>query len=178
MARKVANPARQVTPPRLPRAPFFALALWSGLTLAGCEKPEDLGCGPRCEQNSLVTCDVDGDAIYTPCGEARCAADSPVPQCVPADALPCDSSQAGVLECLNGRALMCNPDSLYQVVQACPEGELCQEGDDNTPPACIPVDQIECLPGIWVPLCIEDTEYTCKSGDNRVITASKRCPAE
>ena len=145
--------------------------------LAGCDQTEEQSCGPRCEKNSLVTCDVDGDAIYTPCGDARCAEDSPVPQCVPADALPCDQDQTGILGCTNGRTLVCDPDALYQFVTACPEGELCRS-DDGIEPACVPVDRIECLTGIWVPLCIDDTEYTCVGGENHVVATAARCPAE
>lgn len=120
---------------------------------------------------------MDGDAIYTPCGEARCAEDSPVPQCVPADALPCDLDQTGIIECSNGLALMCDAEALYQLVAACPEGELCRGGAD-TEPACVPVDRIECLVGIWVPLCIDDVEYTCMGGENKVLATARRCPAE
>lgn len=121
-----------------------------------------------------MTCDVDGDPIETPCDGARCAADSPVPQCVPVDALPCDADQIGVLACLNGRALSCDGEALYQLVQACPEGELC----DSEPLGCRPVGDIGCLVGTWLDLCLDDVEYTCEAGRNRVLATPKRCPAE
>lgn len=174
MAHRVTQRPPQITSGRRPRATGpalcgFFLALGA---LSGCGDEPPKNCDPRCDQNTLVSCDESGEVIQTPCGLDRCAIDSPVPQCVPADALPCDPAQAGVLSCINGRPLECDPDALYQWLGECPTGELCAPEQLS----CLPVEEIHCLKSTWVPLCINDTTYLCEAGRNRVIAQPQRCP--
>ena len=130
----------------------------------------DAGCGnPGCRQNTLVACGPDGGLLESPCGAARCAYDAPVPQCVPAFALPCTPGDAPD-DCLDGRLLTCPPEVGYRLTVACPPDRLCV--DDS----CREIARIICNPDSWAELCLEGVLYDCHPRERHVrATPDERC---
>jgi|JI10StandDraft_1071094.scaffolds.fasta_scaffold53956_2 hypothetical protein len=125
---------------------------------------------PTCAQNTLVTCG-DAGVVETPCGEARCAFDAPVPQCVPATALPCDPG-APAQRCENGRIVDCHPEAGYFLARACGPGLFCA-GEDT--PRCLAVSEVRCNPDFWSPLCVAGERFECDApGSLRAVPAD--CP--
>ncbi|MCB9523175.1 MAG: hypothetical protein H6702_07305 [Myxococcales bacterium] len=139
----------------------------------GCEgeaPPED-PCALRCEQNAVVRCDEAGEPVRQECGEARCAADSPAPQCVPATALPCDPEDPPADRCENGRVVTCEASAAYVLAVACPTDQLCAK--DAT--ACQPASELTCDPRLWTVLCVNGQRFEC-AGDGRVAVVAASCP--
>lgn len=138
------------------------IAIGAGACTWGCEAAptggsSDCPARPICEQNTLVSCDEDGQPVRTECGADRCASDAPTPLCVPAYALPCaagDPPQG----CQNGRIIDCDPNALYALPRPCPSGELCV---GEAEPRCVLIDSVGCDPDFWTPLCIDDERLRC-----------------
>jgi hypothetical protein len=140
-----------------------------GITLcAACEVGDpDPGCDPRCERNDLMTCDAEGAAVRTPCGDQRCAADSPVPQCVPAAALPCEPGADTPPACENGRVLVCDAEAAYLLASPCEPGAVCA-GETAT---CREAAAIPCGAD-WNPVCVAGERFICVGGRVAVERAS------
>ncbi len=137
----------------------------------GCEGEAEVDpCAVRCEQNALVTCDTEGVVIKTECGDQRCASDSPVAQCVPALALPCDPDDPPASRCENGRVVQCAPTAGYILAQACPAGAICAE--DST--ACRPAADVGCDRRVWSVLCINGERFEC-NGRGEVVVSAASC---
>jgi hypothetical protein len=138
------------------------IAIAAVLCTLGCEaaplgESSDCPTRPVCEQNTLVTCGEDGQAVRTECGERRCASDAPTPLCVSPFALPC-AAGADPVGCENGRIIDCDPDALYYLPRACDAGQFCV---GEAEPRCVPVGEVGCDPDFWTPLCIEGERLQC-----------------
>jgi hypothetical protein len=131
---------------------------------------EDLGCGPRCEQNTLITCDENNEDLRTPCDDQRCASDAPVPQCVPAEALPCDPEAPPEPACENGRRLACGAESAYLLATPCDPGSVCT-GASAT---CLEASAITCSAN-WNAVCIANERFVCDLRSNTVTTERASC---
>ncbi|MCK6569664.1 hypothetical protein L6V77_00975 [Myxococcota bacterium] len=123
--------------------------------------------GPTCEGNVLLTCG-DAGVVETPCEPGRCAFDAPVPQCVPAAALPCEPSQENPT-CENGLLVTCEPEAAYRLAVDCGEGAICTTKTGTA--ACRPIDEEFCRPGSWQPLCVSGRRIECDAARRRLYEA-------
>lgn len=84
------------------------LAIAGLLFSVACSVPEEIvdagiRCDGGCEGNAVRSCGEDGGLVLTPCEEGgRCASDSPSPQCVPVNALPCEPDGDAGPACSDG----------------------------------------------------------------------------
>lgn len=120
----------------------------------------------------MVYCDENEAEVRRECGEdARCAVDSPTPQCVPATALPCDPQAPPADRCENGRVITCEPSAAYVLAVACPTDQLCAK-DETT---CQPAADTSCDPRLWTVLCVNNQRFECgRNGRVQVVPAT--CP--
>lgn len=119
--------------------------------------------------NTLVTCSDGGVPLQEECGEQRCAADAPVPFCVPADALPCvpDPREA---RCRNGHIIECAQNAGYLLERSCDPGMLCI---GETPEAqCTRAESVRCQADRWTPLCVDEQLFRC---DDRRLVIEESC---
>ena len=127
-------------------------------------------CIPRCEQNDLLTCDEARATVRVACGAERCAADAPIPRCVPASALPCDPEQPPPAACENGRKLECDLDSGYLLTTNCPPGAVCV-----APSAlCLEAESISCDES-WNPICVNGQRFSCDPATEQVVSTPSTC---
>jgi hypothetical protein len=146
----------------------------SALAFTGCGRgsPPAGACpvdGPTCDGNVLVSC---GDAglVETPCAPGRCAFDAPVPQCVPATALPCTPDEASTT-CENGLLVTCDPESAYRLAKDCGAGSICTT--KNGVVACRAVADEFCRTSAWQPLCVAGRRIECDASTRRLVEAGE-----
>lgn len=159
--------ARAVTPALLLLVNLFACGRAKDAG-EGQEGPCGEG-GPSCRRNTLVTC---GDAgpVEIPCDPGRCAFDAPVPQCVPAGALPCDPAAAEPA-CENGLLVSCTPETAYTLASDCGEGQICSA---RIPPAkCVEVSAEPCVPTTFQPICAGGRRVECESRGRHLVETGR-----
>lgn len=154
----------------------FIITFFMGCHGEPQEGPEGCSLQPVCQGNTVVVCTPDAEGkvklTETPCGDERCAADAPTPQCVPATALPCEPGSPPI-GCQNGQVIACNPEAGYLRPQACGPGEFCVEAQDA--PYCVAAEGQTCIQGRWITLCVAGERFECDSM-GKVIVVAGECP--
>ena len=92
-----------------------------------CSVPEEIidagiSCDGGCEGNSIRSCGDGGSVALTECLEGqRCASDSPTPQCVSINALPCEPDGGGPPPCKGdaGSTEYCDESARYLIDVPC-----------------------------------------------------------
>jgi hypothetical protein len=146
----------------------------SALAFTACGRGEADGAacpleGPTCDGNTLRVCG-DAGVSETTCDPGRCAFDAPVPQCVPATALPCDPA-AEAPTCENGLLVSCRAETAYRLAEDCGAGALCTTKVGEA--ACRAVDETFCRPSAWQPLCVGGRRIECDPSRGRLLEAGR-----